>query len=173
MTVGGSLISTFLTSAASFFSHFSLFSFISIFSVFLSFSGKPHNTIHQNSATLFCHHQNYPKKELTFQSRRRPALNNPPQTHRKNNHIPTPAQLIQLHHRSPTQQPPNQPNAPNPKPMAKPTSQISDPHHHNHTHFSNLKPNTKPMEKKKNEGSLSRKIKENKFRIWRGDEILR
>ena len=63
MTVGGSLISTFLTSAASFFSHFSFFSFISIFSVFLSLSGKPHNTIHQNSATLFCHHQNYPKKK--------------------------------------------------------------------------------------------------------------
>ena len=103
------------------------------------------------------------------------TLNNPSQTHQKNNHIPIPktithlyrknnnipipTQLIQLYRRRPTQQPLNQPNTPNPKPMAKPTSQISDPHHHNHTHFSNLKPNTKPMEKKKNEGSLSRKIK--------------
>ena len=172
MTVGGSLISTFLTSAASFFSHFSFFSFISIFCLFVSLRQTPQHHPPKLSHTLLSPPKLPQKKKLTFQSRR-PALNNPPQTHRKNNHIPTPAQPIQLHHRRPTQQPPNQPNAPNPKPMAKPTSQISDPHHHNHTHFSNLKPNTKPMERKKNEGSLSRKIKENKFRIWRGDEILR
>ena len=150
---------------------------------FLSFClspANPHNTIHQNSTTLFCHHQNYPKKKPTSQSRRHPALNNPPQTHRKNNHIPipetitypyrktinipTPAQPIQLHHRRPTQHPPNQPNAPNPKPQT-----------HGQTNFSNLRPTppqSYPLLKsqtksqnhgKKIEGSLSRKIKGNKL----------
>ena len=66
------------------------------------------------------------------------------------------------------------------------STQRTKPQTHGQTNFSNLRP-TPPQSypllksqtkyqthgKEKNEGSLSRKIKENKFRIWRGDEILR
>ena len=173
MTVGGSLISTFFTSAASFFSHFSLFSFISIFCVFLSLSGKPHNTIHQNSATLFCHHQNYPQKKTHIPEPPPPSLEQP---------TTNPSEKQSHTHTSATDSTPPPP----PNPATTESTQRTKPQTHGQTNFSNLRP-TPPQSypllksqtkyqthgKEKNEGSLSRKIIENKFRIWRGDEILR
>ena len=172
MTVGGSLISTLLTSAASFFSHLSFLFHLHFLCLFVSLRQTPQHHPPKLSHTLLSPPK-LPKKKTHIPEPPPPSLEQP---------TTNPSEKQSHTHTSTTDSTPPPP----PNPATTESTQRTKPQIHGQTNFSNLRP-TPPQSypllksqtkyqthgKEKNEGSLSRKIKENKFRIWRGDEILR
>ena len=135
MTVGGSLISTLLTSAASFFSHLSFLFHLHFLCLFVSLRQTPQHHPPKLSHTLLSPPK-LPKKKTHIPEPPPPSLEQP---------TTNPSEKQSHTHTSTTDSTPPPP----PNPATTESTQRTKPQTHDQTNFSNLKPNTKPMEKKK------------------------